>query len=350
LTLKKIKRTMGTGFALAASLLSRTDYPVPPPGSRVVTDAHNCYPYNHRWADRIERALSIGLPVAIEQDLFWYSDPRSGRSWSVLSHGDPVEGTEPLMRDYFFERIRPMMEQALRDGNKGDWPLITLNLDFKSDEAAHHAAIWKLLGDYESWLCTAERSADPSQVMPLRAGPLLVLTGEADSQQRDFHDLVPVGARLRAFGAVHTVEADPSIAADEVIMGRATNYRRWWNNPWKVVEKGGQRQAGEWTERDAQRLQALVAYAHRQNLWIRFYTLNGHPQELLAKNGWDLDYDFGSREAVESRWRAALLAGVDYLATDQYEDLAAFRRSVDRATSKQSRRIPFPAEVRRGSQ
>ena len=143
------------------------------------------------------------------------------------------------MRDYFFERIRPIMEQALHDGNKGDWPLITLNLDFKTDEAAHHAAVWKLLGDYESWLCTAERSTDRFQMMPLRAGPLLVLTGEADSQERDFYDLIPVGGRLRVFGAIHSVEADPSVPPAKVIVGHATNYRRWWNNPWSVVEKGG---------------------------------------------------------------------------------------------------------------
>jgi hypothetical protein len=239
-----------------------------------------------------------------------------------------VDGTEPIMRDYFFERIRPIMEQALRDGNKGDWPLITLNLDFKSDEPAHHAAIWKLLSDYESWLCTAERNADHSVVMPLHAGPMLVLTGEADSQELDFYEATPATGRLRVFGAIHTVEADPSRPPDKVIIGHATNYRRWWNNPWSVVEKGGQQRAGKWTSHDAQRLQSLVTYAHNQNLWIRFYTLNGHPHELLARNGWDLGYHFGSRAAVEVRWRAAISAGVDYLATDQYEDLAAFRRSV----------------------
>jgi len=243
-----------------------------------------------------------------------------------------VDGTETSLREYFLERIRSVMERALLDGNRGNWPLITLNLDFKSDEAAHHAALWKLLGDYESWLCTAQRTSDPSQVTPLHAGPLLVLTGEANSQQRDFYDVVPVGGRLRVFGAVPTVESDPSVPPEHVITERATSYRRWWNNPWTVVEKGGQRHAGKWTEKDARRLKALVTYAHKQDLWIRFYTLNGHPSELLAEKGWDLDYNFGSRKAVELRWRAAISAGVDYLATDQYEDLAAFRRLVESAT------------------
>ena len=29
-------------------------------------DAHNCYPYEGRWTDRIDRALAVGFPVAIE--------------------------------------------------------------------------------------------------------------------------------------------------------------------------------------------------------------------------------------------------------------------------------------------
>ena len=60
------------------------------------------------------------------------------------------------MREYFFERIRPIVEKALQENRRDDWPIITLNLDFKSDEPEHHAAVWKLLGEYESWLCTAQ--------------------------------------------------------------------------------------------------------------------------------------------------------------------------------------------------
>ncbi|HEX6466012.1 MAG TPA: hypothetical protein VFZ99_01830, partial [Terriglobales bacterium] len=56
------------------------------PGSRVVMDAHNCYPYDGRWGDRITRALSAGTPLAIEQDLAWYTDPRTHESRIVVSH------------------------------------------------------------------------------------------------------------------------------------------------------------------------------------------------------------------------------------------------------------------------
>lgn len=111
------------------------------PGARVVMDAHNCYPYFGWWADRIDRALSAGPPLAIEQDLLWYTDPRTGQSRSIVTHGAPSTGHEPSMRDYFFERVRPIVENALRDSRREDWPLITLNLDLKSEEPEHLAAI-----------------------------------------------------------------------------------------------------------------------------------------------------------------------------------------------------------------
>src|SRR3954451_20224695 len=105
----------------------------PQPGSRTLMDAHNCYPYSEWWSDRIDRALSAGTPLAIEQDLGWYRDAKTGKSWSVVTHGDPITGEEPTMEQYFFARVRPIVERALKDGKGGDWPLITLNLDFKDN-------------------------------------------------------------------------------------------------------------------------------------------------------------------------------------------------------------------------
>lgn len=291
------------------------------PGTRVLLDAHNAYPEQGRWADRIERALGTGLPIAIEQDLVWYRDPVTGTGRSIVSHGEPYTGQEPSLRDYFFERIRPLVEQALRDPRANTWPIITLNLDFKTDEAEHHAAVWQLLGEYESWLTTAPRGATDLDVRPLTLRPLLVLTGEADTQQRDFHDRLPVGTRLRLFGAVHRAPAGGPLPK--------TNYRRWWNNPWAIVEPEGQPRAGEWSGDDDQRLRQAVAAAHGAGLWIRFYTLDGFPQSDAA-NGWTAGYNFGSPEAARVRWRAAIAAGVDFVAVDQYEDFVSVLREADR--------------------
>src|SRR5258708_4550372 len=101
------------------------------PGARVLLDAHNCYPYNGRWTDRIDRALSTGVPLAIEQDLVWFRDSSTGKGRSLVAHDEPgkpalgLTGSEPTMREYFFERVRPLVEQALRDPRKADWPIVT---------------------------------------------------------------------------------------------------------------------------------------------------------------------------------------------------------------------------------
>ena len=61
-------------------------------------DAHNCYPYEGRWNDRIQRALNSGFPVSIEQDLAWYVDPATGKGRVVVSHTPHPTGQEPHWR------------------------------------------------------------------------------------------------------------------------------------------------------------------------------------------------------------------------------------------------------------
>jgi len=295
------------------------------PGARTLMDAHNCYPYFEWWSDRIDRALSAGTPLAIEQDLAWYTDKKIGKSWSIVTHGLPAEPHAPIMKQYFFEHVRPIVEQALRDGNRDNWPLITLNLDFKTEEPEHLRAVFALLKEYQEWLTTAPRTSENATPQPLDVRPILVLTGESDAQEKVFYDEVPVGGKLLVFGAAHTNEKDPMAAPEVLEPARATNYRRWWNNPWAVVEKGGQTKAGEWTKEDNLRLRALVEHAHQNGLWIRFYTLDGvDKKEDLSCHGWFSSYNFGSLSAAEARWRAALAAGVDYIASDQYESLGKF--------------------------
>jgi hypothetical protein len=302
------------------------------PGRRVLLDAHNAYPEQGQWRDRIERALATGVPLAIEQDLAWCCEPPAPCR-SVVTHNPPFTGEEPTLRDYFFERIRPIAERALAAGDRRDWPIITLNLDFKSDEPEHHAAVWALLGEHEAWLTTAPRTESVGDVAALDVGPVLVLTGAADAQEVSFHDRVPVGGRLRVFGAAvpeiigGDTNAAPGSPPPDVFPGRRTNYRRWSNHAWSVVEAGGASEAGEWTIEDAARLSAIVGRVHEAGLWVRFYTLNGvGPAELSL--GWTPSYNFGSREAAELRWRAAIKAGVDFVATDQFEAFAASRASM----------------------
>jgi hypothetical protein len=292
------------------------------PGGRVLLDSHNCYPYGEWWNDRIDRALFAGVPLAIEQDLAWYTDPRTGRSWSVLSHGIPATGSEPTLKQYFFERIRPLVENALKNDDRTSWPLITLNLDFKSEEPEHLRAIRDLLAEYQDWITTAPRSQDIRVVAPLRVRPLLVLTGESDAQKTVFYDEVGIGASISAFGATRTNNQDTTAAPTTLAPESADNYHRWWNNPWRVIEQPGQPEAGEWNTQKEGRLKALVQHAHDAGFWIRFYTLDGEPVQDESSHGWFHSYNFGSLAAARVRWQAAIHAGVDFIASDQYEDLA----------------------------
>ena len=288
------------------------------PGQRTLLDAHNAYPDRGQFADRIDVALATGLPLAIEQDLAWCRST-SGVLAPVVSHEAVCVGGEPTLEAYFFERVRPIMEAALEKGPSADWPLITLNLDFKTDEPEHHAAVWALLARYEGWLTTAPKLVAATVVAPLQVGPLLVLTGSSDVQEQTFHDAVPTGGRLLVFGAIAGIAAPESDATVLPQATPATNYRRWWNHPWRVVEAEGQRAAGDWTEADAARLRVLVADAHAHALWIRVYTLNGLAGD---REGWTASYNFGSLDAARLRWRAAIDAGVDFIATDQYDEFA----------------------------
>ncbi len=299
--------------------------------NRPVLDAHNCYPYDGRWSDRIDRALSSGFPVSIEQDLTWYAGPATGGGRVVITHRAEANGSEPTLRDYFFERVRPIIEKALNDNDRTRWPFIVLHFDFKSHEPPLLHAVWNLLGEYEGWITTAPKTANRADLAPFDRKPILVITEDSDAQEEVFFNEVPVGGRLRLFGSAHTGNIPGSsdderahyratLPPEKLLTERPTNYRRWWNNSWGEVEEGGQQHAGDWTPADAKRLRALVDRAHSLGYWVRFYTLDGFPPD--DDHGWDQSYNFGSLEAARTRWRAAIAAGVDFIATDQYEDLA----------------------------
>lgn len=273
---------------------------------RPLADAHNCYPYEGKYKDRIDRALSTGFPVAIEQDIGFFD------GYAVVTHTDKTTGTEPTLQQHFFERVRPLIEKALRDDDRASWPLIVLHFDFKDLKPPALHAVWDVLKEYEPWLVTAVKSADPAKLSAFDMKPILVLTEDADEQEAVFYNEVPAGGTLRVFGSAHTKD----------LTAPAGDYRRWLNYSWHEVEPEGQPKAGAWTEAKNARLLQLVNNAHKLGYWIRFYTLDGYtPAE---NQGWFAQYNFSSHAAVEARWQAAVEAGVDMIASDQYETLAAF--------------------------
>jgi hypothetical protein len=299
-----------------------------------ILDAHNCYPYDGQWNNRIQRALDSGFPVSIEQDLAWYVDPTTGKGRVVVSHTPHPTGKEPTLDDYFFKQVSPIIEKAIAENRRDQWPVIVLHFDFKDTQTPLLKAVWKILGQHEDWISTAVKTSDPNHLSPLSRKPILVVTEEADAQQKVFYDDVPVGGRLRLFGSAHTHPTPVGMSAKQVMHWEATvspkvligekptNYRRWWNGSWYAVEEGGEPRAGDWTTTDNARLRALVDYAHKTGYWVRFYALDGFaPSE---DQGWGNTYNFGSRDAVILRWKAAIAAGVNFIATNQYEDLAPY--------------------------
>ncbi|GGG84036.1 hypothetical protein [Edaphobacter dinghuensis] len=302
--------------------------------NRPILDAHNCYPYNGQWGDRIQRALNSGFPVSIEQDLAWYVDPATGKGRVVVSHTPHPTGEEPTLEDYFFKQVSPVVERAIAENKRDQWPLIVLHFDFKDNQDPLLKAVWQVLGQHEEWLSTAVKTNDPNHLSPIDRKPILVVTEESDEQQKIFYDDLPVGARLRLFGSAHTHPApkgmsakesmhwEATVSPEELIGEKPTNYRRWWNGSWYAVEEGGEPRAGDWTAADNARLHALVDYAHKRGYWVRFYALDGFaPSE---DQGWGNAYNFGSRAAVVLRWKAAIAAGVNFIATNQYEALAPY--------------------------
>lgn len=300
-------------------------------GGRSLLHAHNAYPEKGRWADRIDRALGTGIrPIVIEQDVALAQ--RGGQPVSVVTHDTELTGDEPTLQDYFFKRVAPLMDAALAANERRQWPVVVLHLDFKSNEPAHHQAVWRLLQQHQRWLTTAPKVAAGAPPTQVTAGPLLVLTENGDGQMASFFDAVATGGRLLLFGSAPAPEAarieDPDLRArtlaraspETLIAAQPDSYRRWVNFSWAVIEEGGQGQAGDWAPADARRLRALVERAHTLGYLIRFYTLNGHSRHDHPE--WTASYNFGSVEAVRARWQAAIAAGVDLIATDQYEELA----------------------------
>ena len=120
--------------------------------NRPTLHALNCYPVERQWADRIGPGLGTGFSVVIEQDTAW-----ANRAAGALPLGQNHR-IQPPLRDYFFERVRPIVEDALKRTERA------LHLDFKDRREPLLRAVWNLLGDYENWITTAAEIPDPPEL------------------------------------------------------------------------------------------------------------------------------------------------------------------------------------------
>jgi hypothetical protein len=303
------------------------------PGARTQVLSHNAYPDHGKYADRLDRSLAVGFPVIIEEDLAWVDGK------SLLIHGTKAASPDdPTIDGYFFPKVKPIMEKALKDGNKGNWPLITLYLDIKNDPPEHLAAINHLLDQYDMWLTKAVKTADLSRQSPLEVKPMMVIVEDkqGDIKQKVFYDDVPVGGKIRVFGSAEKFDENPqklprekkeeAVAMmvgrdpEQLVSKKADNYRRWFGINWEFVEKGGETKAGGWTKASEARMKKFVDYGHRLGYFVGFYCMDGYAS--AEDQGWDKGYNFGSKEKVAVRWQAVARAHADFISTDQVEDVA----------------------------
>lgn len=303
------------------------------PGSRVQILSHNAFPDHGKYANRLDRAIAVGTPFAAEQDLGWVE----GRS--LLIHGPKAASADdPTIESYFFAKVAPIVEKALKEGNKGNWPLITLYLDIKNDPPEHLEVVSKMLDKYNSWLTTAEKTSDITRQSPLDLKPMMILVEDKqdDIKQQFFYDRVPVGGRIRVFGSATKFDENPNklprekkeeaVAGlvtydpEQLVPHKADNYHRWFGTNWAFIEKGGQTKAGEWTKTSEARLKKFVDYGHRMGYFVSVYCLNGYTS--AEDQGWDAGYNFGAKEKAIPRWQAAVRAHADFIATDQPEEVA----------------------------
>lgn len=143
----------------------------------------------------------------MEEDLAW----THGKSL-LIHEAKNVASDDPTLDSYFFPKIKPMIEQVLREGNKGNWPLVTLYLDIKNDPAEHLAAINKMLDQYHTWLTAAVKTSDIGKQAPLDLKPLMVLVEDKqgdDLKQKYFYDDLPDGGKIRVFGSASKPDPNP---------------------------------------------------------------------------------------------------------------------------------------------
>ena len=295
-------------------------------------DAHNCYPYKGDFNDRIDRALDTGFPVGIEQDLGWAIDPATGKGRPVVTHTAKTTGSEPALRDYFFERVRPIVEKALADNDRARWPIIVVHFDFKSVQPELLHAVWDLLGEYQGWITTAAQTADPHQLAPFEPKPLLVLTEDADAQEAVFFKQVPVGSKLRLFGSAHTraIPAKPEggarSPAGDAAAGAVAARAAHQLSPLVeqlLVRRGARRPAQGRRLDPAGRPPPARPGGLRAQTRILDPLLHAGRFRRRAKTKAGATATTSERhEAVMARWKAAIAAGVNLIASDQYEDLA----------------------------
>jgi len=76
------------------------------PGARTLMLAHNAYPDDGKYGDRLDRVIASGVPFVVEEDLVWVDGK------SLLIHNAKAAGPDsPTLESYFFPKVAPIVEK-----------------------------------------------------------------------------------------------------------------------------------------------------------------------------------------------------------------------------------------------
>jgi glycerophosphoryl diester phosphodiesterase len=281
-------------LTIAPSSTKPADPPKPLPVS-----AHNCYPSNSESTARLKEALDLGLDN-IEIDLGW---DESNKRLLVGHDASPKANTiYPTFETY----IKPMLDAPVR----ADGAPTILTIDWKTSDVDAVKAFHMFLLAHPDLFTYAPKSTDSALT---RRRFMVCFTGSEDAK-KTYDALIPVEGTYQAFsdrvfGANDYFDNPKAYATKS-----ATAYHRFLTFHWGVVERGAPMIAKEWTPAHAARLKAIVEAAHDQGFRTRFYCLNANGAFF---------YRFPSDAAARLRWQAAVNAGVDWVASDNYAEIAA---------------------------
>jgi hypothetical protein len=295
-----VRPTLALALALSATVLANG-----PPRPKPVS-AHNCYAENRSDNPRLAEALALGIDN-IEIDLGWDD---AGRQLIVGHDASPRSGVA-------YPRLEASMVPALEAhwaARRPDGAPTVLTIDWKTDRPEAVRQFHEFLEAHPDWFSWAPKATDS----PLTVRRLTVCFSGSEAAKDAYDALIPPGGTYRAFrdrvfGA--GAKYEPEVAS--YIPGPSTAYHRFLAFHWSAIERGGPNLAKEWTQDESNRLRALTELAHLRGFRVRIYCLNGHTGAPLG------GYRFPDDEAARVRWLAAASAGVDWIATDEYREIAA---------------------------
>jgi len=297
-------------FVLAICLLTPIVAVAETPPRTLPASAHNCYPSRSESNARLVEALNLGIDN-IEIDLGW--DERAG----TLIVGHDVAPREGVVYPEFEAYLVPAIEAYWRKYPDAFAPSV-LTIDWKTAKPEALAKFKAFLDAHADWFSSAPK-AEKSALTTRR---LTVCFTGSDSAKDLYDSMIPPGGTYRAFrDKVFGQGGKFELDAAAYIPGKSTAYHRFLTFHWGVVEQGGPALAKDWTSEDSKRLSKLVARAHEQGFRVRFYCLNGHTGTLLS------GYQFVNDDAAITRWKEARKAEVDWIASDEYQEIAKVFRS-----------------------